>query len=226
MKLSIGKSPIFGCSRKYTLYARRGIPLRLPIFGICNSSIFYVIKVMGEAYQIRDQETPYFLTFQVVGWADVFSRKCYRDIILESLNYCRKEKGMYLFGYVIMTNHLHLIIQQKNGDLSGLVRDFKKFTSKSLLKAVKENPQESRKEWLEMIFGYHAKFNKRSGLKQFWTHENHAVELYRAEVLESRLKYIHENPVRAGWVESPEDYLYSSARNYSGLSGLIEIDFY
>ena len=68
---------------------------------------------MGEAYQIRNREMPYFLTFQVVGWADVFSRKVYRDLILENLTYCRNEKGLYLFSYVIMTNHLHLVVQQK-----------------------------------------------------------------------------------------------------------------
>jgi len=115
---------------------------------------------------------PYFLTFQVVGWADVFTRKPYRDLILENLTYCRNEKGLYLFGYVLMTNHLHLVVQQKDGKLSGWVRarlndivgqDFKKFTSKKLLKIILENPQESRKEWLKMIFAYHAKFNKRSG---------------------------------------------------------------
>lgn len=63
-----------------------------------------------------------------------------------------------------------------------------------------------------MIFQYHAEFNKRSGDLQFWTHENHAIELSRAEMIESRMTYIHENPVRAGIVEKPEDYLYSSAR--------------
>ncbi|MEX2514078.1 MAG: transposase [Cyclobacteriaceae bacterium] len=168
---------------------------------------------------------PYFLTFQVVGWADVFSRKMYRDLLLESLSYCRKQKGMYLFGYVIMTNHMHLIIQQKEGELSNLIRDFKKYTSKAVLGAIKINPEESRKNWLDMIFSYHAKFNKISDRNQFWTHENHAVELSSEKMITTRLNYIHENPVRAGWVEIPENYLYSSARNYSGLKGLIEIDY-
>ncbi|GAB4107641.1 hypothetical protein GCM10028791_00870 [Echinicola sediminis] len=77
-----------------------------------------------------------------------------------------------------------------------------------------------------MIFEYHAKFNKRSGDLQFWTHENHAIELHRAEMIESRMKYIHENSIRAGIVEKEEDYLYSSARNYSGLKGLIEVDYW
>jgi REP element-mobilizing transposase RayT len=181
---------------------------------------------MGEAYQIRDQELPYFLTFQVVGWADVFTRKAYRDFILENLTYSRTEKGLYLFGFVIMSNHVHLVVQQKDGKLSDWVRDFKKFTSKKLVKLILENPQESRREWLKMIFEYHAKSNKRSGDLQFWTHENHDIELYRPEMIESRMKYIHENPVRAGIVEKEEDYLYSSARNYSGLKGLIEVDYW
>ncbi|MCF1751930.1 REP-associated tyrosine transposase [Mariniradius sediminis] len=181
---------------------------------------------MGEAYRISDQEMPYFLTFQVVGWADVFTRKVYRDLILENLSYCRLEKGLYLYGYVIMSNHVHLVVQQKDGKLSDWVRDFKKFTSKKLLATIMENPHESRKEWLKMIFSYHASSNKRSGEMQFWTHENHAIELFRSEMIESRMNYIHENPVRAGWVENAEEYLYSSARNYSGLKGLIEVDYW
>ncbi len=180
---------------------------------------------MGKAYQIRDQELPYFLTFQVVGWANVFTRKAYRDFILENLTYSRKEKGLYLFGYVIMSNHTHLVVQQKDGKLSDWVRDFKKFTSKKLVKLTLENQQESRREWLKMIFEYHAEFNKRSGDLQFWTHENHGIELFRLEMMESRMKYIHENPVSAGIVEKEEDYLYSSARNYSGMKGRIEVDY-
>lgn len=121
---------------------------------------------------------------------------------------------------------VHLVVQQKDGKLSDWVRDFKKFTSKKLLKMIFENPLESRGKWMKMIFEYHAEFNKRSGDLQFWTHENHAIELYRPEIIESRMKYIHENPVRAGWVENAEEYLYSSARNYSGLKGLIEVDYW
>ena len=88
-----------------------------------------------------------------------------------------------------------------------------------------ENPQESRREWLQMIFEYHAKFNKRASDLQFWTHENHAIELYRSEMIESRMRNINDNSVRAGIVENPEGYLYSGARDYSVLKGWIEVDF-
>jgi len=179
---------------------------------------------MGSAYQIRNQHQVYFFTFQVVGWADIFSRKIYRDILLESFDYCRKSKGLVLYAYVIMTNHVHTIMQSNNGDLSGLVRDFKKFTSKRILKEVEKNKQESRRDWLEMVFKYHAKYNKRTAGIQLWTHENHAVELSSNEMIDSRIEYIHENPVSAGIVEKAEDYLYSSARNYTESPALLEID--
>jgi hypothetical protein len=75
-----------------------------------------------------------------------------------------------------------------------------------------------------MIFKYHVKLNKRTDARQLWTHENYAVELSTNEMINSRLNYIHNNPVRKGWIENPEDYFYSSARYYAGLFSLIEID--
>ena len=179
---------------------------------------------MGSAYQIQDQGQAYFLTFQVVGWADIFTRQVYRDIIIDSLSHCRNKRALNVFAYVIMTNHVHAILQSRSDDLSGTIRDFKKFTSKSILKELQSNPKESRKDWLEMIFKYHAKFNKRNGDYQFWTHENHAIALDTDQIFDSRFEYIHNNPVRAGWVEKPEDYLYSSARNYANLEPVMEID--
>lgn len=180
---------------------------------------------MGSAYQIQDQGGLYFFMFQVVGWADIFSRQTYRDIILESFSFCRSEKGMELFSYVIMTNHVHCILRSKHEKLSELIRDFKRYTSRHVLKEVSINTEESRKEWLEIIFSYHAKYNRRVQEKQLWTHDNHAVELSSNEMIDSRVDYIHNNPVKAGWVEKPEDYLYSSARNYAEMNALIDIDF-
>lgn len=81
-----------------------------------------------------------------------------------------------------MSNHVHLLVQQKDGKLSDWVRDFKKFTSNILLKLILENPQVSRREWMKMIFEYHAEFNKRLRDLQLWTHDNHAIELYRPEI--------------------------------------------
>ncbi len=180
---------------------------------------------MSKAYQVFDQSRSYFLTFQVVGWADIFTRQVYRDIIINSLKYCREYKELNVFAYVVMSNHVHVIFQSRVDQLSATIRDFKKHTAKQIFHELDTNKKESRKDWLNMIFRYHARYNKRSKEVQFWTHENHAVELSTNEMVDSRLDYIHNNPVKAGWVEKPEDYLYSSARNYMDLEGLIEIDF-
>ncbi len=123
-----------------------------------------------------------------------------------------------------MTNHVHAIMRSELGDLSGLVRDFKRYTSKRILDTIKICKGESLREWMEMILKYHAKYNKRVSELQLWTHENHAVELDANELFDARMHYIHENPVRSGCVERPEDYLYSSARNYAQMDALIDVD--
>ncbi|MEO1253296.1 MAG: transposase [Bacteroidota bacterium] len=180
---------------------------------------------MSDSYQIKDQAATYFITCQIVGWVDVFSRKVYRDMIIESLRYCIREKSLIVYSYVIMTNHVHLIVRSDSERLSDTIRDFKRFTSNRILKNIDDETEyESRKDWMNVVFSYHAKFNKRVKDKQFWTHENHAVELTSNDMIDSKLNYIHENPVRAGWVENAEDYLYSSARNYAGLNNLLEIE--
>ncbi|MEQ9220061.1 MAG: transposase [Cyclobacteriaceae bacterium] len=85
---------------------------------------------MVESHQIGDQEGTYFITCQIVGWVDVFSRQTYRDVIINSLSFCIKEKGLLVHAYVIMTNHVHLIVSSKTGRLSDTIRDFKRFSSK------------------------------------------------------------------------------------------------
>jgi REP element-mobilizing transposase RayT len=176
---------------------------------------------MSTAYRISNQEAAYFLTFQVVGWVDIFTRKIYRDIVLESLAYCQKHKGLRLYAYVIMSNHIHLLAQCENDKLSDFVRDCKHFTSRCILDEI-ANGIESRRDWMRMVFEYHAKFKPKQVL-QIWTHENHAEEIFSPKFIAQKINYIHENPVRAGIVEKAEDYLYSSARNYAGLSSEIEI---
>ena len=103
---------------------------------------------MSRKYKIRDQEKLYFVSFAVVNWIDVFSRKQYKDILIKSLNYCQENKGLELYAYVIMSNHVHLIVGTKGSSrLEDIIRDFKKYTSVTILKAIKENPKESRREW-------------------------------------------------------------------------------
>jgi REP element-mobilizing transposase RayT len=99
-------------------------------------------------YKIRNQKEMHFVSFAVVGWVDVFTRKEYKDIVVENLKFCQKEKGLLLHGWCIMSNHVHLITSAKNENLSDILRDFKKFTSKQIFAAITKNETESRKECL------------------------------------------------------------------------------
>ena len=177
---------------------------------------------MPTGYQIKNQEAPYYLTFQIVYWIDLFSRNSYRDIVIESLKHCQKQKGLEIFAWVIMSNHVHIIARSTTNDLSGTIRDFKKYTSKKIIEEI-ERSAESRKEWMLRLFIHAAKRQNKKGDYQVWTHENHAIELFGNDFIQSKVEYIHNNPIRAGIVNKAEEYNYSSAAVYVDMEGLLEI---
>ena len=177
-------------------------------------------------FKIRNQFNAYFLTFTVVGWVDIFSRKQCRDILIDSLKYCIDKKGLILYAYVVMTNHMHTIMAARpdSDGLSAIIRDFKKFTSKAILKWMINNRQESRRDWMSDIFLQYAKTTARNEHFQVWTHDNHPFELLFPSTTEQKLNYIHYNPVKAGFVRLPQEYLYSSAGNYYGnIENLLDV---
>lgn len=179
---------------------------------------------MSSRYKVQDDQCPHFLTFTVTGWVDVFTRSQYADALLESLQYCIDNKGLRMHAWVIMSNHVHLIASVEEGfSIPGFVRDFKKFTSHKVTSLIEANKRESRKGWMLQLFSF---AGKRSGTKeyQFWQADYHPVRLDNAEMLEQRLNYLHLNPVRAGYVDQPEWYRYSSAVwHVKGESGLLMI---
>jgi putative transposase len=182
---------------------------------------------MSHRYRIEDQQGINFLTFTTIGWIDLFTRPVYKEIILDSLKFCRKKKGLLLQGYILMPNHLHLIVSAAPGKyLSDIVRDFKKFTS-SEIKGYLQDYQniESRRDWMSSIFGIAGRDNPANKEFQLWKNDNHPIALYSLEVIKQKLEYIHMNPVRAGFVSCPEHWIYSSASNYAGIESIIEIDF-
>ena len=155
---------------------------------------------------------------------DLFTRQVYRDIIIDSLRYSIKEKGLRLFTYVIMSNHIHIICRSKEGyNLSGIIRDLKKFTAKQIVKTILEQ-NESRREWMLVIFRKAGTSNPNNKNFQVWRQDNHPIELYTASVIEQKLEYIHMNPVRAGLVEKAEDYIYSSARYYAEMDSILKVE--
>jgi REP element-mobilizing transposase RayT len=176
-----------------------------------------------KGYKIRNQYLPHFVTFTVVGWVDIFTRKECRDILVDSLKYCIMHKGLIIYGYIIMSNHLHLIIEAKEVSLglSTIIGEFKKFTSKRIIAYLMQSQKESRRNWMLEIFRQHALQTYRNTSFQIWTHDNHPEVIFSHSFMLQKLAYIHNNPVRAGIVRNPSEYLYSSARNYNDMKDVI-----
>lgn len=178
---------------------------------------------MSRNYKFHNPEGLYFVSFAVVKWLDVFTRNQYKNILLESLEFCQKNKGMEIIAWCIMTNHVHLIFRSIEGQKPELILgDFKRFTSKAIVKAIKENPRESRKKFLLSEFEKAAKNSSNVKHYQFWRHDNKPIELWSNKVIQEKINYIHNNPVEAGLVYKPEDYVYSSAIDYAGEKGLLK----
>ncbi|WP_378187732.1 transposase [Aquimarina sp. W85] len=179
---------------------------------------------MSRNYKFHNKSGVYFVSFATVYWIDVFTRERYVSILADSIRYCRKVKGMEVYAYCFMPSHVHLVFRSRNEDPSGLLRDFKKHTAKKIIKAIEENPQESRKEWLLSMFKKAGKNNATVTNQQFWQQHNKPIELWTDKVIQQKIDYIHDNPLVAGFVTDPVDWKYSSARNYQEDHTILEID--
>lgn len=158
-----------------------------------------------------DYDAVFFVTLTVVGWVDVFTRKSCCEELVKNIQYCQQHKGLELYAYVIMSNHMHWVAAQKQGALNQLLRDFKSYTAKQMLALIYDNPKESRRDWMKVVFQYNAKFQKQNAENMFWQKTNHPIDCFNEKVLWQKINYIHMNPVRAGWVTEPEHWWYSSA---------------
>ncbi|MBD3615003.1 MAG: transposase [Gracilimonas sp.] len=176
-------------------------------------------------FNIHNHQQAHFITFAVVDWIDVFTRPAHKKIIVDSLKFCQKNKGLRIHGWCLMTNHLHLLVSaQEDANLSDILRDFKKYTAFSILKDLKSNPKESRKEWMLWMFKKAGSQNSNNKKYQFWRQDNRPMEVTSNKFFTQKMKYIHYNPVKEGFCKRPQDYPYSSAQWYIDKTGLIEIE--
>lgn len=177
-----------------------------------------------KGYYIQDQFAAHYVTFTLVGWIDLFTRKECAQIVIDSLNYCIDHKGLRVHAYVIMSSHVHLVISADEGTsgLSDIIRDMRKYTSKKLFDWVQRSRIESRKDWLEVVFRYHAKYFKDTNNK-IWQRGFHPKILLHPRFTMSKIQYIHSNPVVAGIVKEPQDYVNSSASDYLGIDSPVKV---
>lgn len=163
---------------------------------------------MRSRYRVVDTESVYFVTSTIVEWIPGFTSAPYFEIITNSLAYCRQHKGLRLYAYVVLDNHIHLIAGAD--DLSSVIQAFKRHTAKQIV----ELATTTKRDWLLNQFAYYRKKHKITSEHQVWQEGFHPQRIQDDDMMYQKLKYIHENPVRRGYVEAPEHWRYSSARNY------------
>lgn len=181
---------------------------------------------MSSKYKFVNPESVYFVTATVVDWVDVFTRNLYREILLDSFRFCQQNQGLQIHAWVLMPNHFHMICSFVDGNEPGMVfKNIKSFTAIKIIDAIINNSKESRKNWMLDIFEDHGKRNKNNYRFQFWQLENHPVLLdHYSDSYKQRLNYLHENPVRAGFVTMSHHWLYSSAIDfYTNEKGLLDL---
>jgi REP element-mobilizing transposase RayT len=178
---------------------------------------------MSTKYKATTSEEAYYITITTVGWIDVFTRLNQKETIINALNYCQQNKGLEIYAYCLMSNHIHILCKATNGNiLSDVIRDFKKFTSKKIIKTISDEP-ESRREWLLAYFEKACSHLKREQQYKVWQDGYHAEHIYSNSFIKQKVDYIHNNPVKDKIVALPEDYYFSSARNYADLENPIKI---
>jgi REP element-mobilizing transposase RayT len=174
---------------------------------------------MGRSrYKIYEPTHPHFVTCTILHWLPIFTRKESVEIVLSCLKFLQKQDALKLHAYVILENHLHMVVQ--NNDLQKSMASFKKFTAVELLKLLhKENVT----TLLDQL-AFYKKAHRKEKTYQVWE-EGYQPKLTQNDLmLKSKIEYIHQNPVKRGYVDEPEHWRYSSARDYNGMSGLIEVD--
>ena len=147
------------------------------------------------------------------------------EVVIDSWKFCQEKKGLEIYGWCIMPSHVHMIIGSSKNKLEDIVRDMKKHTSLELKAAIKSNVSESRKEWIIWMMERAGKENGNNNDWQFWQQHNKPLEIKDEEMFDKTLEYIHLNPVVAGFVLKPEDWKYSSARDFFGAKGLIDLKY-
>ena len=178
---------------------------------------------MSTKYKATTTDEAYFITITTVGWIDVFVRFNQKNNIIKALQYCQENKGLEIYAYCLMTSHIHLLCKATNGFiLSDVMRDFKRFTSKKIIQTIIEEP-ESRREWMLDYFSKASEHLKKKQNYKVWQNGYHAEHIYSNKFILQKLNYIHNNPIKDKIVTQPEDYYFSSARNYAGLDNDLEI---
>ena len=168
-------------------------------------------------YRFTQQDFPHFLTCTVVEWLPVFTRQEPVDVLLDSWRYLSEHRGLKLYGYVVLENHLHAVAQAER--LPSVWASFKSHTAKEIIALLDKHGAERLLKRMRFAFKAH----RSDRMHQFWQEGSHPQVMGNELILRQKLEYIHNNPVKRGYVDHPEEWRWSSARNYVGKAGILDV---
>ena len=163
---------------------------------------------MRSRYQILEPDHAHFVTATVIEWLPIFNTAACCDVIVRSFEYCRAHKGLRIHAWVILDNHLHAIVS--GPELANTLRDLKRFTARALLEQIRSEGR----AWLLNQLAYYCAAHKTASEHQVWQEGVHPQAILSDAIMEQKLDYLHNNPVKRGWVAAPEDWRYSSAHEW------------
>ena len=169
-------------------------------------------------YRFAEDNQAHFLTCTVVEWLPVFTRKETVEVVLDAWRHQRREYGLRLYGFVVLENHLHAIVQCDG--LPSVWARFKSYSARGII----ERLEAAHAAPLLQRMQFARKAQRGDRCHQFWQEGSHPQIVTSADMMRQKLEYIHNNPVKRGYVDHPEDWRWSSARNYLGMAGVIEVD--
>jgi len=173
---------------------------------------------MRSRYKVLEHSTPHFITSTVVEWLPVFTSSTYCDLLIESLKFCRGQKGLKLYAFVIMDNHIHMVCYAEN--LPRLMQEFKSYTASRLIQSI----EKSGNKRLLNDLAYFKRHDKSESRHQFWQEGYHPQAVTTEEIMNQKMEYLHFNPVRRGLVDKPEYWRYSSASSFYGGVPVMDVD--
>ncbi|WP_069130020.1 REP-associated tyrosine transposase [Rhodohalobacter halophilus] len=176
---------------------------------------------MGRSrYRVYDPSYPYFITSSVVNGYPIFSNPLAAQVILNALNFIQKKRDATVYAYVIMENHIHVVLQ--HDQLPKQVQEFKSWTARSIIDLFSENGHTFQ------LFKLRKAKNPRhsDSVHQIWQEGYYPKKIFGDEMMIQKIEYIHNNPVKRGFVDRPEDWRYSSMRNYLGMESLIPVTLF
>lgn len=163
---------------------------------------------MRSRLRITDRDGIYFITSTIVEWIPVFTGCEYYRILIDSIQFCRENKHLKLYAYVILENHFHMIVS--GPDLSRAIQSLKRHSARMIIQTL----EKQGKNWLINQLHLYKKEYKKESIHQLWQEGFYPVLIRNKKMLHRILTYVHHNPVKKGYVNRPEHWKYSSARNH------------